>query len=245
VRLALHWHDDLPSTQDEAHRLADAGAAAGTVVVARAQTRGRGTRDRVWSSEPGGLWMSVLARPRESGGPSHASVRAGLALAATLERAAALARGSIMLKWPNDLVARDRKLGGVLCETRWQGDRPVWTVAGVGLNVANPLPADLASHGIRLADLAPGCTDPAPLAEPLALAVLEAMERSGPLSADELSSFHARDWLRGRELLRPVAGRADGITPAGHLRVVRPDGTVSEVFEGVGWPDLAPSRPSR
>ncbi|NOT08384.1 MAG: biotin--[acetyl-CoA-carboxylase] ligase, partial [Gemmatimonadales bacterium] len=59
----LEWLAELPSTQDEAHRRAEAGAPHGTAVAAEVQTAGRGTRGREWASGLGGLWMSVVCRP--------------------------------------------------------------------------------------------------------------------------------------------------------------------------------------
>ena len=101
------------STMDALHELAQAGAPAGTAVVAEAQVAGRGSRGRGWSSPPGGLWLSVLARPRTAG-LELLSLRAGLAVAELLDRLGVGARAR--LKWPNDLMLDGRKAGGILCD---------------------------------------------------------------------------------------------------------------------------------
>ncbi|MGE3618000.1 MAG: biotin--[acetyl-CoA-carboxylase] ligase, partial [Gemmatimonadales bacterium] len=136
--MTVHRLDRVGSTQDEAHRLAAEGAPAGTVVVAAEQDQGRGTRGREWTSGRGGLWLTAILRPREAPLLEGLSLRIGLALAPVLEAVAP--GGLIQLKWPNDLVAANRKLGGILCEARWVGDRPGWVAVGVGINVRNPLP---------------------------------------------------------------------------------------------------------
>jgi BirA family biotin operon repressor/biotin-[acetyl-CoA-carboxylase] ligase len=157
----VHWFDELPSTQDEGHRLAADGAQHGTAVAARIQTAGRGTRGRAWVSNAGGLWLSVIARPEAGEGLPVLSLRVGLALADHLDTllqptpsptVRRSVRPSVRLKWPNDLLLDDRKLGGILCEARWQGDRLGWIVVGIGLNVHNPLPDSTATAATRLAD---------------------------------------------------------------------------------------------
>lgn len=230
----IHHLPSVASTLDHLHGLAQAGAGSGTVVVADEQLAGRGTRGRTWHSPPGGLWFSILYR-----GPETAvellSLRLGLAVAATIE--AALGPVGIGLKWPNDLMLGDRKLGGLLCEARWQGPVLAWVAVGLGLNVANPIPADVAATAVRLDAVVPGAV-PAQLVDPIA-AALRALPVGDPaLSAEELAAFERRDWLRGRDLIEPVPGRADGIDLDGRLRIVRADGTVARA--GTGHVVLAP-----
>jgi BirA family biotin operon repressor/biotin-[acetyl-CoA-carboxylase] ligase len=225
------WHDALDSTQEEAHRLASEGAPHGAAVAARVQTGGRGTRGRHWFSPEGGLWLSVVCRPEESGAFEAVGLRVGLVLADLLDRQ--LPAGSrVALKWPNDLLLDDRKLGGILAEARWHGERIAWIVVGVGINVRNELPSPVRRTGARLADA--GFTgSPEELAEPVALAVASAAARAAPLTPAELDQFARRDWLLGKVLAAPEPGMADGITPAGLLRVRRPDGSVAKVVTGV------------
>jgi len=150
------------STMDALHELAQAGAAAGTAVVAEEQGAGRGSRGRAWSSPPGGLWLSVLARPASTG-LEVLSLRAGLAVAVLLDRLGAA--GRVELKWPNDLMLDDRKVGGILCEARWQGGTLAWVAVGLGLNVTNAPPPELAATATHLASVLPSLT-PAGLAQP-------------------------------------------------------------------------------
>jgi BirA family biotin operon repressor/biotin-[acetyl-CoA-carboxylase] ligase len=211
---------EVMSTQDELHRLAAEGAPEGTAVVAQRQAGGRGSRGRAWSSPEGGLWLSVLWRPRPGDDPHLLSLRAGLAVADLLDGVGGLP--AVQLKWPNDIMVGGRKAGGLLCEARWHGAELSWVVLGLGLNVQNAPPPDArmpaASLGEWRADL-----DADALAAPMA----EALSRLGgqaTLSADELAAWRSRDWLLGHRLAAPLAGVARGISARGELRVETAEG---------------------
>jgi BirA family biotin operon repressor/biotin-[acetyl-CoA-carboxylase] ligase len=98
-RLALPsvaYFDEIGSTLDAAHELAEQGAPAGTLVLAGAQTAGRGRMGRTWRSEPGaGLWLTIIERPTDASAIDVLSLRIGLALAPALE-AFASAPGSLL-----------------------------------------------------------------------------------------------------------------------------------------------------
>ncbi len=224
----LERHDALPSTMERAHRLAEDGAPAGTGVVARRQTAGRGRQGRSWHAPEGGLWLSVVARPTESQ-LDPLAIRAGLALAELLESSVA-GLPAVQLKWPNDLLLDGRKVGGILVESRWQGEQCLWVVIGVGINLSNAIPESLAVRAVAVSELVPAPA-PAELAEPARQAVHRA-SRGGLLDAGELARWQARDALFGRHVEAPVAGVACGITPQGALRVRRPDGEVVAVLSG-------------
>jgi len=123
------WLRAARSTQDEARRLARVHGA-GVLVVADTQTLGRGRLGRTWWSPPGsGLWLSLVlapARPRAEW--PFLSALAALALREALGTSAGIECG---IKWPNDLLARGRKIAGILAEA---GAEP-WLVLGVGVNV--------------------------------------------------------------------------------------------------------------
>jgi BirA family transcriptional regulator, biotin operon repressor / biotin---[acetyl-CoA-carboxylase] ligase len=214
---------------DLLHGLAAEGADAGTVVVAGEQTGGRGSRGRSWHSPVGGLWLSVLFRPTSAAGVELLGLRTGLAVAEAIE---SLGPGApVDIKWPNDLMVGDRKLGGVLCEARWQGEALAWVVAGVGINVANPVPADLASIATTLVERLPGITPD--LLEPVVTARLRGLAPpSERLGTGELAMLRRRDWLCGRALRAPAPGVAAGISEDGALLVRSADGGVTAVRAG-------------
>ncbi|HLS46931.1 MAG TPA: biotin--[acetyl-CoA-carboxylase] ligase [Gemmatimonadales bacterium] len=235
----VHYFQQVESTQDVAHRLAAEGAVAGTAVVAAEQSAGRGSRGRAWVSGLGGLWLSVVWRPEAATGAETLSLRAALLLAEALEAAGSPPLG---IKWPNDLMQGERKVGGILCEARWAGDRLGWIVVGAGINVRNPIPPALAGRAGALQP-ASGSLEPAGLIRPAVAALRRAGIRTGPLDTHELAAFAGRDWLAGRALTSPVPGQADGIAPDGALRVRTAGGSVELLRSGTvqsGVPTFQP-----
>jgi BirA family transcriptional regulator, biotin operon repressor / biotin---[acetyl-CoA-carboxylase] ligase len=209
---------------DLLHALGESGAVPGTAVVAGEQLEGRGSRGRSWHSPPGGLWLSVLLCPATLGGIEVVSLRVGLVVAAALE---AFTSKPIQLKWPNDLILDRRKLGGILCEARWQGGALGWVAVGIGVNVQNPIPRELEQSAISLAQVRPGLTAEE-LATPVLMAVRGLDLSPDRLSPEELSQFSGRDWLRGQQLREPVRGFVAGLNNDGSLLVdTQEEGLVS------------------
>ena len=211
----VHYFERVGSTMDLIHALAEEGADAGTAVLAGEQLEGRGSRGRPWHSPPGGLWASVLLRPAVVGGIEVISLRVGLAVAAAIE---ACTSQPIQLKWPNDLMLDHRKLGGILCEARWQGGALGWVAVGIGINVQNAVPVELEGSAVALGQVRPGIT-PHDIAEPIVAALRRIDLSAERLSSAELVQFERRDWLRGRELRQPVHGHAAGLNDDGSLLV--------------------------
>jgi biotin-(acetyl-CoA carboxylase) ligase len=125
----------------------------------------------------------------------------------------------------------ERKLGGILCEARWQGDALAWVVVGLGLNVTNPVPQALRGVAANLKERLPDISA-ASLAEPMAAAVRAAAAESARLTPAELDLFAGLDWLRGRRLKSPAAGVAAGIAADGSLRVATDSGHERPVRTG-------------
>ncbi len=164
----LEWLDRAASTNDVVMGWLRAGEWEVCVAFADEQTAGRGRNGRSWTAPPGaGLLGSVGFRPTWLE-PLHEwrlAAIVSLAMAAAGETVARLAPGTIRLKWPNDLVARDRetgavrKLAGVLGETEGLGTHDALAVIGIGLNAGwapSDFPRDLAGSMTSLAELAPG-----------------------------------------------------------------------------------------
>jgi BirA family biotin operon repressor/biotin-[acetyl-CoA-carboxylase] ligase len=127
----LEWHRRLGSTNDVLKAKARRGAPEWTGVLADAQTGGRGREGRAWVSPPGGLYLSVLLRPRFEG-VGLVPLAAGIAVAEVAGEHGVEAN----LKWPNDTLVRGRKLAGVLTESSSSSRGVDWVVVGVGVNVA-------------------------------------------------------------------------------------------------------------
>lgn len=239
----------VDSTNDLAKELAREGAEAGTLVLADEQTAGRGRGDRRWASPKGlGLYFSLILRPPDVAAPAVLPILAGLAVVRALARVAPDADPA--LKWPNDVLAADRKCGGVLAEAAWDGERLQHVVLGVGLNVhtkGSDLPKAL-RQGATSVDAAAGrrvsrldLMD-AVLKE---LEVLVGRPRES-LEPELLRDLDAYDWLRDRRCALAEPGRevetvgvAVGIAPDGAL-LFRPDaGPLRRVTSGrVKVPEL-------
>jgi len=136
---------EVDSTNKWAKELAVYGAAEGTVVVAETQTKGRGRLDREWISPTGGLWFSIILRPKLR--PTEAvklTFVAGLAVAKVLREMFDL---NTETKWPNDVLVNGRKICGVLIEMSTTGETVNFVVVGVGVNanfdVENVFPEQL------------------------------------------------------------------------------------------------------
>jgi BirA family biotin operon repressor/biotin-[acetyl-CoA-carboxylase] ligase len=200
-------HETVSSTQDVAHALGEAGAPAGTLVLADAQTAGRGRGARSWQSAPGaGIWLTLIERPRDATAMAVLSLRLALRLAPVLAR---WAPGEVRVKWPNDLLCGSRKLAGILTEVRWRGDRVEWVAIGIGINVRRPEGVDAAALD--------GVTDRADVLAELVPAVRAAASAESVLSARELERFALLDAVRNRRCRAPVEGVASGITADGAL----------------------------
>src|SRR5690606_13617378 len=127
----------VDSTNRLLRTLAEDGAPEGAVVVADAQTAGRGRRGRGWVSAPGaGIWMSVLLRPRLD--PRRAGLLTLMTAVAVREAVDTAAGVETRIKWPNDLLLGDRKLGGILIEAAAGAGSLRYAIVGIGLNVRPP-----------------------------------------------------------------------------------------------------------
>ena len=147
--------DVCPSTNDVARDLAEAGAAHGTAVVAEEQTAGKGTKGRRWySPRSQGLYVSFVLRPSETGlGPRALSLLPLAAGLAGADAARDIAGVAVGLKWPNDLVWGKLKFGGILSESVFRAGTAVFSIIGVGINVAQEerdFPDDLRSLATSL-----------------------------------------------------------------------------------------------
>jgi BirA family biotin operon repressor/biotin-[acetyl-CoA-carboxylase] ligase len=144
VELPAGWSvismDTVDSTNTVAMELGERDAPHGTVVVADRQTMGRGRLGRQWVSSAGNIFMSILLRPTVT--PANAALltmTAAVACARALREATGLL---VEIKWPNDLVVSDKKLGGILTEMKSRGTRILFVVVGIGINL-NSGAADL------------------------------------------------------------------------------------------------------
>lgn len=199
------------------------------LVSAREQTRGKGTRGRAWMAAPGNIYMTIGIRrdalPRER--LALLPLELGLHLwDEAASRADAAGKAGLTLKWPNDLLLRGRKAGGILVES--QGD---WLLAGFGVNLA-------AAPEVRDGGSAPASLAEAGVDAGLRLEIIEGIFRrlreapNGEEYDPEavLLRWQGKvDWNRAHRL-RDRAGTPEvlplSVNSQGHLRVRHSDGTV-------------------
>ena len=207
------------------------------VVIAESQTAGRGRRDKAWYSPPGaGLWMSVAYT--FSAPPTHLSALT-LALGATLaEELTGLGVEKLSLKWPNDILVGERKLGGILLESCAGG---MTAVAGVGINTKLPKGAsEKISEGRRPVDLS-ALLPTVPSMDFLAVRIIERIDRAlKRFDSDGFEPFVSEwskfDALAGREIVVhregiDETGIAHGIAPDGAL-LLRNEGRLQRIVSG-------------
>jgi len=125
---------EVESTNTIAVNLASFGAPEGTCIIAETQSAGRGRRGRLWHSPSGGLWLSILLRPKiQSPDVGWLSLIAGVAVSSAIRDTFQL---PAVVKWPNDVLVSGKKVCGILPETRFIGDEMDFAVVGIGVNVA-------------------------------------------------------------------------------------------------------------
>ncbi len=130
----LYFFPTTESTNTRAFHLAEAGAPEGTVVVADAQSRGKGRMKREWLSPAGvNIYASLILRPRmDAVFSSPLTIMAGVAVAEVLST---FSDPPVQLKWPNDVLLQGCKVAGILTEMKTLGKEVQFVVLGIGINV--------------------------------------------------------------------------------------------------------------
>lgn len=213
------------------------------VAVTDNQTNGRGRHGRTWISPPGsGLCLSVAYSFAQQ--PSNLpalTLAVGIGIISALED---LGVHGVQLKWPNDLVADDRKLGGILTETQSQARGAIKVVTGLGLNLNLPDEVHIGKEtdsALRAVDLS-RITDCPPRSDALVGALIDAMwstfisyEATG--FDGFVDKWSARDWLFGRAVTvdlpaQRVAGVGAGIAADGALLLDTGAGKCTRITSG-------------
>ncbi|HEV2131468.1 MAG TPA: biotin--[acetyl-CoA-carboxylase] ligase, partial [Longimicrobiaceae bacterium] len=228
------------STNDVARELAERGAPHGTVVLAEEQLAGRGRAGREWQSPRAlGLWLSLVLRSWQREEIALLPLLVGLAAAEALDCFATPA--AVRLKWPNDLLLGERKLGGILCEAVWEAAAPGFVIAGIGINLLQrpaDFPAEIRATATSLVQVAGQPPDRLEVAVAVVARVMASV--SVPvrqLAGELLAQLACRDALRGREVVvtagtEPVTGTALGIAPDGALLLRTTPGTLRRIRSG-------------
>lgn len=238
---ALQRHVEIDSTNEEARRLANAGAIGPLWILSERQTAGRGRRGRTWVSPAGNLMCTLLLRPECS--PAKAgelSFVAGLALHdAITSLVSPDVSAKVALKWPNDLLIDGEKASGILLESESDGSADVaWLAVGIGLNLAH-FPEDTPYPATSLKEW----TGTAPTIERALGSLAEGFDHwFGCWKKPDGFAAVRRAWLEraqglGEKITVRLAnevleGVFDGIAPDGALQLRLGDGTIRLVSAG-------------
>ncbi|MBU0510739.1 MAG: biotin--[acetyl-CoA-carboxylase] ligase [Chloroflexi bacterium] len=146
----IRFYDNVGSTNDIASDWADEGAPDLSLVLANGQTAGRGRAGRKWFTQPGAsLAFSLILRPPISKTPPpHPSTKSPVDYSSIIPRLSGLGALGVsralrkhyslpaQIKWPNDVLVKQRKLAGVLAEAHWTGNQLSAAILGIGINIA-------------------------------------------------------------------------------------------------------------
>lgn len=238
-RAVNHYEHTLTSTNFVLKDMAKQGAPHGSLCLCECQTAGRGRMDRSWSSPEGqGIWLSVLLRPAlKSEGAPLITFACALAMAKAVRE---VSGADVRIKWPNDLVAKGRKLCGILLEMGFDA-QGLYVVAGTGLNVRRgAYPSEMADRAISIEEC---IQENAALPDRGAIvaAYLKALEEAvSALEQDGLSGIAAAYRAQSVTLGSAVrvigavelTGTAEDIDATGALLVRTADGTLHRVLAG-------------
>jgi BirA family biotin operon repressor/biotin-[acetyl-CoA-carboxylase] ligase len=228
----LHVFDAIDSTNRFAKMLAAEGEPEGTLVYAEAQTEGRGRWGQTWESAHGkGLWFSIILRPAvEIEKATLMTVFAATSIAVGIEKILGI---EISIKWPNDLIVQNKKVGGILLEMSHRRNQLSFIVMGAGLNVCH-----------TKEDFSPNLREFAASLEMIAglkidrmslfTDILFRLEQDYQRAQKEGFDFILNEWKERNSFLntditfkisdRNIRGRVKEFRSNGDLLLIRPDG---------------------
>ncbi|MCL2243847.1 MAG: biotin--[acetyl-CoA-carboxylase] ligase [Treponema sp.] len=135
----FHHYLNTDSTMNRARELALRGENAGTVITAEKQSAGMGRNGRTWVSRQGGLFFTILERPRLT--IADYTLLSLVMQIAVVRTVSSICGTQAYLRWPNDIYINRKKIAGITTEISGEGDLITWMSCGVGVNVNNPSPS--------------------------------------------------------------------------------------------------------
>ncbi|WNY26569.1 biotin--[acetyl-CoA-carboxylase] ligase [Methanolapillus ohkumae] len=233
----IHYYDEAGSSNDIAKKLAPV-VEEGTIIVVEQQTGGRGRLGRKWASPKGGIWFSIILKPKVAlSAASRLTLTVGLSVTNTLIQYGIPAR----IKWPNDVLINGKKVCGILTEVEAEIDTIEFVIIGVGINAnmsLKDIPEDLRENSTTLRDEIGKSIDRVDFLQKL----LHEMEQQyirfntqpfGEILSDivSLSDTVGRD-VKVTMPNRIVEGKVVGISKSGALLLKKEDGEVEEIIAG-------------
>ena len=230
----IHLHERLDSTNREAMAAAQAGAGHGTLVLADAQTSGKGRIARTWFSPPGlNIYASVIIRipmdaSRMAAWLSWLPLMAALGVAEAVETVAGV-RAAV--KWPNDLLIDEHKIAGILCESGTSPGSGAFQIIGIGINVngrRTDFPEDLQKTATSIREETGGLVDRNRLVAQLLAGLESRMKEFLSVGREPLAlAYRRRCATIGKTVKAILAdgseciGMAEAIAEDGSLRLVQ------------------------
>jgi BirA family biotin operon repressor/biotin-[acetyl-CoA-carboxylase] ligase len=232
--MELITYSNITSTQDTARQIALEGHLLPFAVIAETQSAGRGRRGKSWNSPQGGLWLTLALAVQ-----SPETVRQSAMVAAHAVASVVVTETGVrtLVKWPNDLLVKRRKVCGILAETLVQSGTTT-LLLGIGLNVNNVITPDQLSHMTSLreelgrsVDVRHLCQNILDMVElDINLLILHGFDTFSPWMdanlalRDELVTVEFND--------QRESGRVSGLSKTGALLLKNPDGSLTEVDAG-------------
>lgn len=233
--MTVHSFDYAESTNLLAEQYAAIHPDEAALFIAKRQSGGRGRLGRSFSSEEGGLYMSLLLPiPADMTDTVGFTAFCGVKTAEAIEDATGL---NIGIKWVNDLILEGRKLGGIMTRGIVCPDtgRITHLVVGIGINIKNPLPSELSDIAIRICDLTDRVPDAGALGWSIARRI--GMQMESFLNPSVLSEYRRRLTLMGRDItVYTQEGEYEAtvidVNPDYSLLIALPDGDRISLYTG-------------
>jgi BirA family biotin operon repressor/biotin-[acetyl-CoA-carboxylase] ligase len=220
----------MPSTMDFARQEAQKGTSEGTVIITEEQTEGRGRLNRKWLTPKGNIALSIILYPTVTNLP-YLIMIASLAVLQSIEKVTAI-KGQI--KWPNDILINEKKVGGILIENEVRGNKVAYSITGIGINV-NLKVSDYAEIADTAASLKKD-TDRIKLIRAL-LVKFDNLYRRLPDRKPIYEAWRGRLITLGKHVKAQsgshvIEGTAEAVDENGALIIRQVDGTLTRVVAG-------------
>lgn len=211
----------------------------GSVIIANKQTEGRGRLGRIWHSPPGGIWLSIILFPGLE--PAYISKITLMAAVALIQSLKNLYNIPVLIKWPNDIIIKDKKLCGILTEMSAESDQINYVVVGIGINAnitRGQFAEDIRGQSISLQ----GILGKKIIKTKLVRLLLENFEKYYDLLQKKEFSTILREWKVNSHTLgkkvtvisgeQAISGKAVDVTTEGGLVINTEEGRKVHILSG-------------
>lgn len=198
----FHLLHETDSTNNYAMQQVQQGLAQhGMAWLALHQTAGKGQRGKQWESKPGeNILLSLAIRPATGLERIPFVFSAAVALAVR-DFVEDLTQTAVSVKWPNDIFVGDRKAGGILIETKYQGSNWLWAVVGVGLNLNQTAFPETAGKPISVQQLTGKTTDVVEAGKQLQQRLLKTLDQTDWRQADRILEAYQQNLFKRQEMV--------------------------------------------